>query len=513
MVIFALAVLAVIFVRLRLLTIPLERDEGEFAYGGQLMLQGIPPYQLFYNMKFPGIYAAYAFVMWIFGQTPAGIHLGLLAVNLTCIVLLYRIALRWLNPDGAAVAAASYAVLSTSPVVFGLAAHATHFVVAASLGGLLLLLRALESGKNWMLFLSGILMGLSCLMKQPGAMFGLFGLFILVWNRTRHRVTSPAILLYLTGGLIILALTAASLLLAGVWKRFWFWTVVYAKVHATQYPFSAGWEQLMDVIRSVPLFGDGLLWIAAGAGLIWLCSTKPAMETKIWFGGLLFASIVAVSGDFYYSRHYFVMLLPVVGLLVGVAYVNFVRWSAAGTNAGISILLALVFLCNHAVLFSFSPAEACWALYNTNPFVEAPKIAQMLAEHSAPNARIAILGSEPEIFFYARRHSATGYIYVYDFFEPQPYAVEMQKEMMSEIEKAQPEFLLWVRVPTSWDTWPTAERVKTSPIMAWLPKFQRQFYDIAGLVVVNEMDSEFHWGKDALPPWPHGDVVVIFKHK
>lgn len=39
-------------------TAPLERDEGEYAYAGQLMLQGIPPYQLAYNMKLPGTYAA-----------------------------------------------------------------------------------------------------------------------------------------------------------------------------------------------------------------------------------------------------------------------------------------------------------------------------------------------------------------------------------------------------------------------------------------------------------------------
>jgi len=43
----------VIAIRIRLLGIPLERDEGEYAYAGQLMLQGIPPYKLAYNMKFP----------------------------------------------------------------------------------------------------------------------------------------------------------------------------------------------------------------------------------------------------------------------------------------------------------------------------------------------------------------------------------------------------------------------------------------------------------------------------
>ena len=59
----------VVAIRIRLLGIPLERDEGEYAYAGQLILQGIPPYKLAYNMKFPGTYAAYALIMSIFGQT------------------------------------------------------------------------------------------------------------------------------------------------------------------------------------------------------------------------------------------------------------------------------------------------------------------------------------------------------------------------------------------------------------------------------------------------------------
>src|ERR1051326_6538016 len=67
-IILAVVIVVVAFVRIHLLAIPLERDEGEYAYAGQLMLQGIPPYRLAYNMKFPGVYAAYALIMWIFGQ-------------------------------------------------------------------------------------------------------------------------------------------------------------------------------------------------------------------------------------------------------------------------------------------------------------------------------------------------------------------------------------------------------------------------------------------------------------
>ncbi len=74
----ALVVTVVILIRVRLLAFPLERDEGEYAYSGQLMLQGIPPYKLAYSMKFPGTAATYAMFMSIFGQTIVGVHLGLL---------------------------------------------------------------------------------------------------------------------------------------------------------------------------------------------------------------------------------------------------------------------------------------------------------------------------------------------------------------------------------------------------------------------------------------------------
>src|SRR5580698_2065465 len=76
-------------VRIRLLSLPLERDEGEYAYAGQLMLEGVPPYRMAYNMKMPGTYASYALIMAVFGQSVAGIRLGFMLVNFGAIVLLY----------------------------------------------------------------------------------------------------------------------------------------------------------------------------------------------------------------------------------------------------------------------------------------------------------------------------------------------------------------------------------------------------------------------------------------
>src|SRR5436190_3306071 len=141
----AIIVCATIAIRLRLLDMPLERDEGEYAYAGQLMLQGIPPYKLAYNIKLPGTYAAYALIMAAFGQTIRGIHLGLLLVNSVTIVLVYFLGRRLFGQICGLIAAASFAALSLSHSVFGLAAHATHFVTLCAVAGTLLLFRAADS--------------------------------------------------------------------------------------------------------------------------------------------------------------------------------------------------------------------------------------------------------------------------------------------------------------------------------------------------------------------------------
>ncbi len=171
----AVAILLVIeVVRVRLLQIPLERDEGEYAYAGQLLLDCIPPYKLAYNMKLPGTYACYAAIMAVFGQTTAGIHLGFLLVILGTLALLFSVARRLLDTPHAIVACVSYALLSMCPGVLGLEAHATHLVVLCALGGLLLLLRARESGSLWSFCWSGMAFGLSFVCKQPGLFFCLF---------------------------------------------------------------------------------------------------------------------------------------------------------------------------------------------------------------------------------------------------------------------------------------------------------------------------------------------------
>ena len=118
----------------------------------------------------------------------------------------------------------------------------------------------------------------------------------------------------------------------------------------------------------------------------------------------------------------------------------------------------------HFLFYQSQPVEACQTIYSGNPFVESIKIAQYLRDRTSPSDQIAVLGSEPEIYFYAHRHSATGYIYTYGLVEGQPYALQMQREMVHEVELAHPKYLVVVGIGASWLSRPGVQH----PIFDWI---------------------------------------------
>ena len=172
----ALILVAVAMTRVRLLDVPLNRDEGEYAYFGQLLLQGIPPYASAYNFKLPGIYAAYAAILAVLGQTPAAIHVGLLIVNAVSIGLMFLVARRLIGMLGGLASSATYAALTLSPRLFSPSGYAEHFVVVPVLLGVLVLTRTSRRERLMTLFGAGALFGVAFLVKQSGGVFALFGL-------------------------------------------------------------------------------------------------------------------------------------------------------------------------------------------------------------------------------------------------------------------------------------------------------------------------------------------------
>ena len=445
-----LILLAAALIRIRLAPTPLERDEGEYAYAGQLMLEGIPPYSLASNMKLPGTYAMHALIMAIFGETIVGIHIGLLLVNAACIVFVFLLARRLLGDSCAIGAAATYAALSISPVIAGTASHATQFVTLFALAGTLLLL---ENRAGW----AGLCFGLAFLMKQHGVFFMLFGiawlLYVRAGIRTIGRYTFAAMLPY--------AITCLILWRAGVFPNFWFWTVTYAREYAMRVTLATGISHFTTTFSGI-VAANPALWAIGVAGAALAIRAHKAAFLLVF---LLFSFLTSVPG-LLFREHYFIPLMPAVALLAGVAATR--RWGRWALAAAIALSL----VAERRFYFTMTPTEAARYLWGDNPFPEAITAADYLRSKTAPQTRIAILGSEPEIYFYSHRHSATGYIYMYGLMEPQPYALRMQEELIRDLEANRPAYIVDVDVPTSW----LMRDNSATRILDWWDAYRPQHY-------------------------------------
>lgn len=509
----------VLVIRIRLLRIPLERDEGEYAYAGQLILQGIPPYKLAYNMKFPGTYAAYALLMSVFGQTISGIHLGLLVVNAATVALVFLLGRRLINETAGFVAAASYTVLSISPTVLGFAAHATHFVMLPVLGGLLLLLNENDQPRLGRLFFSGTLFGLAVVMKQPGILFAVFAVIYLITRDIRRGLRAKEWIvraLIFGGGVALpLAMMCLYLICTGVFRQFWFWTVEYAQQYGSLLRFSDVSPFLLSRMSEV-IGANWPIWSLAGIGAVAGIWNQRLRAATLFLLGLLFFSAVAVCPGFYFRHHYFVLLLPALALLaasgitaLAVALPNRITAFKLVPVIVTAAALALPLLHYKKLFFEFSPAQVSRMIYAESAFPEAVRIADYLREHTNSDDTIAVLGSEPEIYFYSQRHSATGYIYTYPLMEPQKYARQMQEEMISEIERANPKYLVSVTMNDSW----YGRRGSDLTIFNWATEYIAKNYTPAGFVNISSPETEYYFDTVPTSVASLKDYILIYRRK
>ena len=592
--------------RIHLIDTPLERDEGEYAYAGQLMLQGIPPYQLACNMKLPGTYAAYALILAAFGQTIAAIHAGLLLVNAGAIVLIYLLGRRLYSVAAGLAAGGAYALLSVGAGVLGTQAHATHFVVLAALGGVLLLLRYSESGRLWTLWWSGLLFGLAFLMKQHGIFFGIFGAGYLAATGKWKKLP-----LFLAGAVTPFGLTCLILWRAGVFGQFWSWTFTYASHYVSENSLSDGAAALAETFGPILRQGAGL-WALAAVGLMlagrgwrWgrrcrlpsnlvpletaqgadssrLCSATdtasrpsvdaagrsaqchlfsrqptsaqsvgrtpwswprghpdplvdllafctrlissvraagrgrrgapwagtrgsappvPVRERQVALGrsarattspqtgdifvpALLLCSFAAICPGLYFRAHYVVLMLPAVALLAG----SCVRGRVSACLFAAALVVSVV--TQREFLFRMNPVEISRELYGLDPFPEAIRVGAYIRGHTAKNALIAVLGSEPEIYFYAHRHSATSFLYTEPLVEPQPFALRMQNDMVRELERAAPAYVV---------RFPIEETLSLGPgsptrLYDWWADYGPKHYQLVGIAdILPDGSTVYRW--------------------
>ena len=503
----------VVLVRLRLLGLPLERDEGEYAYIAQQLLQGVLPYTESHSMKFPGIYFVYAGILAIFGQSPVAIHLSLLFVNLATAFLLFLLGRNLLSESAGIVAGVSFAVLTLSPTLLGMSANSEHFVLLPALGGILLL-RMARDQPAWFFF-SGLLLGCALLIKQHAIFFCLFGMMYLgsrvVTQSQSFKKPFLSVGLFAAGGLSPVIFTAFLYEITGNFSAFWFCTVQYASEYVSMTSPGLGFQNFKYKFAQILESNFSILWLS----LLGLASVAWRKGGYLFLIGFFVCSFLAITPGLYFRPHYFLLWMPALSLLAGAGFASLVSIASSRLKtvipvAILTLVLGLPVLMQKEFFFTLPVIKATRLIYGLNPFAESLEIAKYIREHSQKNDKVAVLGSEPQIYFYSDRKSATRHLYMYPLMEKHAYARQMQAEMIREIEGAQPEFVVMVKLSGSW----VSSRPDFSPLLKdWAQGYLNSEYEISGVVdILSHEETVYKWGERGYHPRSRYHLL-IYKRK
>ncbi len=440
--------LIVVAVRAPLLSIPLERDEGEYAYIAWRLGYNELPYRDWFDQKPPAVFCVYRLALMLPFEPIRAIHFVALLFSATSACALFYLGLRFMSRFWAWLAAAVFALLTADPLVQGTAANTELFMLCPLILSQIAFVTAANRQTKKVLFmlLAGALTGVALMFKQVAIvnwllLIALYPVFVRGENRWRAAISFAA--WSGTGLLAVLGLVVLYFFAHGGLRDF----VENVFTHNLQYvgavPVSSRFEYCWGTLTTLART-QTIVWLFAAVGLIGLLKSRKLT----WFAlltGWLITSLIGASVSGYFFPHYFQQLLPPLALAAAAGADRLhsarpLRFLPHGTGrALLAVLLAILpAVTLWPFSFRYTPAEAVRRIYPGDFFAEMPHFAKRVEEVTPENKPVFIFGSEPELLFYAHRRSATRYIFLFPLYGPYGNARVKQLEAAAEVERADP---------------------------------------------------------------------------
>ncbi len=460
------ALLFAAILRVPIADIPLERDEGEYAYIGERWLRGEVPYRDAFDQKPPGVFLVYGAVIRTLGRSVSAIHWGAQIWSFGTVAAVWALAR---SAGGNAVGAAAgllFSLLFTNPGVLGNAANAETFLILPSTLSLLAALRARRSGSARWALAAGVLAGMATLFKQVALTNALLAAAVamglpnqreLPLGAQGHAKTRSSIAVrlgwFVVGGALAWLPFVAWFVWAGAFREFWDSVAGYNLGYASSVPLKFYLRNFRWTFGTILALAWPAYLLAALGFAAWIAKPERRRKAQL-FGAWLAASAAGVAIGGYFRDHYYIQALPAVAVLAAMgaralADLAGDRWKRATFAIALAApLYYTVSVSDGYYLPGDVKAKFC-EIYSSNSFAISEEVGLFIAARTKPDDRIFIFGSEPQILFHADRRSATRYIFVYPLMVPTERARQRQAELIREVERASPKVVVTVFARTS----------------------------------------------------------------
>lgn len=497
----------IVFIRSKFVNVPFERDEGSYAYCGRIILDGAVPFKDIGSQRLPGVFYSYALLVAIFGYTLKSLHVAFIAINVISAVFIFIIGRKLMNNVAAISCALCWALLSMNMGISGFTTQSEHIVALFALVGIYFLLRYFDNKSLLMIALSGLFFSFAFEVKQTSFFLGLFAGILLAGKQffEKERNWKKIILSVLVFSAAVIIPVVIDLFIVwkrGGWEDFNYWFFDIRKEYSTVMTFEQGTDYLK---MTWPGMYDNykFIWIISVIGPVLLLLTSAKWWVKLAvLGFYVFGALTVVPGNHFYG-HYFLQWVPTVCISAGAFFYALedliqhkLNLKKASRYAALGILILASYSNMNALkkyYFNVNSTQLLRQVYGLNPFPESKVIADKLNTMLRPEDKIAVFGTEIQMYFYTNKISPSRFAGSGALLEfPVAKADDWQKEFINDVEKANPRFLVFYSHAISWLANPKVNNL----IFPWFDKFSAEKYNLIGYADMYDNTTNYVWAPD-----------------
>ena len=403
--------------RLDYLGVPLDTDEGGYAYAALNWGRGADLYREVWADRPQGLFLTYRALVGI-APEPWAVRLGAALAAAAIAALLAAIAWALRGPRAAVLAAAVYAVVSVGPRIQGFAFNgelAASLPATAAVAVTVVAARREGRTRVSLLILAGVLGALGTTMKQSGwdGLVVALAVAAALPARTGLRGRAGPVLAVVAGAALPLTASAVHGLLTG-WDDYWFAVAGYrlSAPSGAAGDLGARWDRLAGTLPKGLLdLWPLLVGTAVGlAGLRRHRGSPLALVGPVW----LAAALAGFALGAQYYPHYYVQLVPPLVLLA-------VLGATSVRRPALRLALAAVLIVPAAAQVGYLltlPDDRLdrWVM-DDDRLLANRTLAPWLEARTDPDERIYAFVTSADLYFLTDRRSPYPYLWLYNVLE------------------------------------------------------------------------------------------------
>jgi len=434
--VFILVILSFIY-RLFFLYMPLDRNEGTYAYTAQRICEGELPYKDVFDNKQPFIYYIYKTAFDIFGQKPEAIRYFTNFYFLILSLFFYSFIRLFFNSFISLLTLFIFILHLNNHTLQGLNSNTEIFTLLPIIISLIFLINKEKHYENVNLFLTGFFIGIAFFIKMlVGFLILLPVLYILKFFHKKNKL--KFIIWFLSGFFLMVIFTILWTVKNGILNEFIKCSIIcnFNYINASEINFSLIFKGGIYFIKT-----NFILFLALLYGIYKLFINKKDEVAFILVISviLLYSGIIILRG---FYPHYYIIIIPFLSFLSAILINDIYLKLKRKFNKKIIISLTLIFFIfvyffyfikvNNVIKYIKS------GYYTMEIFYEAKVIGEIINNQKTNADKIFVYCNEPEIYFYTGTKAPTKFIYNYaEKFEKNQFL-----NMLENVKKEMPEFFI-----------------------------------------------------------------------